>query len=235
MGRIRKLMTPDPVWIESSANLHEAVRLMREHDVGGLPVCDSAGRVVGVITDRTLLMGLGNWRTRPSTLGDGWLTRGRQPSHSVTGRGRRLGAGADECPPRTSAACGGERPAGGDHHPSRPSPHHASRRHGSAAVRSGDSVSEPLAVGYDASGKLSGAPMMVRILSSSLESNRDTCIWLVPISSAISAWERCWKKPQLDQSPLVLVQLRKSPVDDQPRLGTVDVLVGVVGAEANPS
>ena len=56
MGRIRKLMTPDPVWIESSANLHEAVRLMREHDVGGLPVCDSAGRVVGVITDRTLLM-----------------------------------------------------------------------------------------------------------------------------------------------------------------------------------
>lgn len=71
MGRIRKLMTPDPVWIESSANLHEAVRLMREHDVGGLPVCDSAGRVVGVITDRTLLMAA-------------WATGGPGQARSVT-------------------------------------------------------------------------------------------------------------------------------------------------------
>ena len=56
MRRIRKLMTSDPVWIESSANLLEAVRLMREHNVGGLPVCDSSGRVIGVISDRTVLM-----------------------------------------------------------------------------------------------------------------------------------------------------------------------------------
>jgi CBS domain-containing protein len=71
VGRIRKLMTPDPVWIESSANLHEAVRLMREHHVGGLPVCDSAGRVVGVITDRTLLMAA-------------WATGGPGQARSVT-------------------------------------------------------------------------------------------------------------------------------------------------------
>jgi hypothetical protein len=32
---------------------------------------------------------------------------------------------------------------------------------------------------------------MTRIFSSSRDSNRETCIWLVPISSAISAWERC--------------------------------------------
>lgn len=49
-------MTSDPVWIESSANLLEAVRLMREHDVGGLPVCDSSGRILGVLSDRTVLM-----------------------------------------------------------------------------------------------------------------------------------------------------------------------------------
>jgi CBS domain-containing protein len=54
--RIRKLMTSDPVWIEGSANLLEAVRLMREYDVGGLPVCDGSGQVVGVISDRTVLM-----------------------------------------------------------------------------------------------------------------------------------------------------------------------------------
>jgi CBS domain-containing protein len=54
--RIRDLMTADPVWIASSADLLEAVRLLREHDVGGLPVCDGAGRVVGMISDRTVLM-----------------------------------------------------------------------------------------------------------------------------------------------------------------------------------
>jgi CBS domain-containing protein len=56
---IRELMTADPVWIPSSADLFEAVRLMREHDVGALPVCDTTGRVVGVISDRTVLMALG--------------------------------------------------------------------------------------------------------------------------------------------------------------------------------
>jgi predicted transcriptional regulator len=70
VGRIRQLMTPNPVWIESSANLYEAVRLMRDHDVGGLPVCDNAGRVLGVITDRTLLMA--------------WATSGPRRARSAT-------------------------------------------------------------------------------------------------------------------------------------------------------
>ena len=65
MLRIRELMTADPVWIASSADLLEAVRLMREHDVGGLPVCDSTGRVIGVISDRTVLMALGTSSPRP--------------------------------------------------------------------------------------------------------------------------------------------------------------------------
>jgi CBS domain-containing protein len=65
-------MTPDPVWIASSASLLEAVRLMQEHDVGGLPVCDSAGRVVGVINDRKVLIAMassGPRRARSVTAG----------------------------------------------------------------------------------------------------------------------------------------------------------------------
>ena len=46
-------------------------------------------------------------------------------------------------------------------------------------------------INYEATASVSGAPMIMRILIMSRDSNRDTCIWLVPISSAISAWERC--------------------------------------------
>src|SRR5512133_397361 len=40
---------------------------------------------------------------------------------------------------------------------------------------------------------------------------------------------------QLDQAPLVFVEVSQSTVDDQPGFGTVNILVGLVGAEANPS
>jgi hypothetical protein len=43
---------------------------------------------------------------------------------------------------------------------------------------------------YDAAGSWSCTPMITRSLTSSRDSSRDTCIWLVPISSAISDWER---------------------------------------------
>ena len=41
--------------------------------------------------------------------------------------------------------------------------------------------------GYEAAGSSSGTPMIMRILTISRDNNRETCIWLVPISSAISA------------------------------------------------
>jgi hypothetical protein len=48
-------------------------------------------------------------------------------------------------------------------------------------------------VGYEAAASSLGAPMMLRNLSSSRESSRETCIWLMPSSWAISDWERCSK------------------------------------------
>lgn len=44
------LMTPDPIVIDESATLDEAVRLLEENEITGLPVVDRDGLLVGVIS-----------------------------------------------------------------------------------------------------------------------------------------------------------------------------------------
>ena len=47
--------------VHAVAELHDAftaARMMRDHDIGFLPVCDAGGRVVGVLTDRDLAIRL---------------------------------------------------------------------------------------------------------------------------------------------------------------------------------
>jgi CBS domain-containing protein/RNA polymerase-binding transcription factor DksA len=48
--RVKEWMSPDPVTIEPHAPAREALSLMVEHGVRHLPVVDSRGRVVGVIS-----------------------------------------------------------------------------------------------------------------------------------------------------------------------------------------
>jgi hypothetical protein len=55
------------------------------------------------------------------------------------------------------------------------------------------SVSKLCKAGYEAAASSAGVPMMLRNLSSSRASNRETCIWLMPSSWAISDCERCSK------------------------------------------
>lgn len=47
-------MTPDPLTIEPSAPIADAVRSMRNHRIGGLPVV-ADGQLVGIITETDLL------------------------------------------------------------------------------------------------------------------------------------------------------------------------------------
>lgn len=47
-------MILDPVTLQPSASLGEAVSLMREHKIGGIPVVDSNNKLVGIITNRDL-------------------------------------------------------------------------------------------------------------------------------------------------------------------------------------
>jgi CBS domain-containing protein len=47
---VAELMTPDPIVIQESATVQDAVRMLEEHEISGLPVIDRDGVLVGVIS-----------------------------------------------------------------------------------------------------------------------------------------------------------------------------------------
>lgn len=51
---IRLIMTKNVVSVKTSAKVGEAIRLMKENNVGGLPVVDEKNRVRGIITERDI-------------------------------------------------------------------------------------------------------------------------------------------------------------------------------------
>ncbi len=51
---VRSCMTPDPITVEADDPLLKAVRLMRKHKIGGVPVVHS-GSLVGILTETDLL------------------------------------------------------------------------------------------------------------------------------------------------------------------------------------
>lgn len=52
--QVSMVMTKDPEVIRPDANLQEAAETMHQLDIGPLPVCDSRGRLVGMLTDRDI-------------------------------------------------------------------------------------------------------------------------------------------------------------------------------------
>ena len=56
MGKsVRDTMTSQPTSIDASQTVNDAARVMRDENVGSLPVTDQ-GRLVGVITDRDIVV-----------------------------------------------------------------------------------------------------------------------------------------------------------------------------------
>ena len=78
--RVRDVMVADVVTIEPSASLAAAARVMRDANVGMLPVVER-GRVVGVVTDRDIVVRAVAGEADPAT------TRVRGPMN----RGRSAG------------------------------------------------------------------------------------------------------------------------------------------------
>jgi CBS domain-containing protein len=71
-------MTTEVVWVRPETTLKEAVALLLEHGVGGLPVLDRGGRVVGMVTESDLV------RVRASSRADGRKRRGSRSAAPET-------------------------------------------------------------------------------------------------------------------------------------------------------
>jgi CBS domain-containing protein len=50
------IMTPDPVCCAPGDSARKAAELMKAKDVGPLPVVEESGRLVGIVTDRDLVL-----------------------------------------------------------------------------------------------------------------------------------------------------------------------------------
>lgn len=55
-AKVSAYMTADPVTISPTATVEEAVKLMEEKGISGLPVVDDAGALVGILSEGDLLV-----------------------------------------------------------------------------------------------------------------------------------------------------------------------------------
>jgi CBS domain-containing protein len=76
MTKARDIMTPNAECVGENDNLVTAARLMRDLDVGALPICGEDGKLHGMLTDRDIVVkclaeGGDPTSTRAGQLGDG--------------------------------------------------------------------------------------------------------------------------------------------------------------------
>ena len=53
--QVKELMTESVVTVPPDSTAEYAARMMARHNIGSLPVCDSTGRLRGVVTDRDIV------------------------------------------------------------------------------------------------------------------------------------------------------------------------------------
>ena len=87
-----EVMSSKPITVPAEAGLTDALRLMLDHHVSGLPVVDGKGGLVGILTEGDLLrrgeIGTAGQRSRWLDL---LMTSGRQASDYVRTHARRVG------------------------------------------------------------------------------------------------------------------------------------------------
>lgn len=65
--KLKEIMSTDLEYMTVDDNLYEAACLMRDHNIGMIPVVDHEGKLVGVVTDRDLVI-RGIAERRPNSL-----------------------------------------------------------------------------------------------------------------------------------------------------------------------
>jgi CBS domain-containing protein len=53
---VREIMDADPATVTADAKLEEVVRVLRDHELPGVPVVESDGRCVGIVTEADLVL-----------------------------------------------------------------------------------------------------------------------------------------------------------------------------------
>ncbi len=81
---VREIMTPNPSAARPDTSVHEVARMMRDEDVGAIPVVEN-DRLVGIVTDRDLaLLVLGERRPHESPVGEIMTQRPETASPDTT-------------------------------------------------------------------------------------------------------------------------------------------------------
>lgn len=73
----RDIMTPDPRCVNEDETLVDAARMMRDLDVGALPICGNDNRLKGMLTDRDIVVKCIADGGDPSTVTAGSLGQGK--------------------------------------------------------------------------------------------------------------------------------------------------------------
>jgi CBS domain-containing protein len=77
MAVARDLMTPRPTCVKEGQTLVEAARMMRDLDVGALPICGDDDRLKGMLTDRDIVVKCLAEGGDPNTATAGSLAQGK--------------------------------------------------------------------------------------------------------------------------------------------------------------
>lgn len=73
----RDLMTPDPTCVKEGQTLVEAARMLRDLDIGSMPICGDDNRLKGMLTDRDIVVKCIASGGDPNTVTAGELAEGK--------------------------------------------------------------------------------------------------------------------------------------------------------------
>ena len=67
--KVKEIMTPDPITISQDSTISEAAQVMLAYRISGLPVVDSDGKLVGIITESDIFrISVQEWKEQTEEL-----------------------------------------------------------------------------------------------------------------------------------------------------------------------